>query len=132
MIAGVCAMLVCSISAPAGMASPSNPARPIVATTREDTGAPFIAEGRSSSRFRKFVLHRFFVGEELLNAGALLHARKMRAAMFELRELELELRCAAETPEEMRVRRREVIEEELAFGEYILGDPELLEDLLAR
>src|SRR5271166_2098469 len=85
-----------------------------------------------SGHLREFGLHFLFVGEQLPDAGPLLHPLEMRGAMLELRLVEIEKRTAPEAPEEMGIGRREVIEEEFAPGEQIVGDLEFLEQLLLR
>src|SRR5512143_805719 len=73
------------------------------------------------------VLHLFFVGENLLHAGALLDALEMGRAVREPREVEIERQRAPETPEEVCVRGGEVVEEKLASGEQAVGDRKILE-----
>jgi hypothetical protein len=60
-----------------------------------------------SRSFGEFVLNGFLKGQQLLHAWPLHHAIKMRRAMLETREVELELPGPSLAPEEMRIRRRE-------------------------
>jgi len=54
-----------------------------------------------------------------LNAGPLLHALEVCAAVLEHREIELELPRSPLAPEEMRIRRSKVIEEKLTAGQKL-------------
>src|SRR5262245_62642894 len=56
----------------------------------------------------------------------------MRAAVPELRQVELELPRSPLAPEEMRVRRGEVVEEEIATCQKVVGDLEQLEQVCGR
>src|SRR5262245_39765496 len=60
----------------------------------------------------ELVLDRLLKGQELLHARPLQHALEMRRAVLEAREVQLELPRSPLAPEEVRVRRREVVEEE--------------------
>src|SRR5262245_13808420 len=78
-------------------------------------------------RLGEFRLNRFFVGDNLLRARPAADALKVRHAIREPGKVELELRRAAEAPEEVRVGGREMIEEEFAPSEEIVRDLEVLE-----
>src|ERR1700749_3729197 len=80
-------------------------------------------------RFGEFCLNLFLIGEQLLDAGPLLHPLEMRRAMLETRLIEAELRAAPEAPEEMGISRREVIEEEFPTSKHTVGHPEFFEEL---
>src|SRR5262245_48045434 len=56
----------------------------------------------------------------------------MRAAVPELRQIELELPRSPLTPEEMRIRRREVVEEEIPTCQKVVGDLKQLEQVCGR
>jgi hypothetical protein len=66
-----------------------------------------------SSSLGEAVLHRFLESQELLYAGSVLHPLEVCDAVLEPGEIDLELPGSPLAPEEMRVRRREVIEEEI-------------------
>ena len=70
----------------------------------------------------EFRLHRFFMRDALLNAGTLLQTLKVSLAALVFGKIEFELCAAAEAPEKMRVRGREVVEEILTASEQIVGD----------
>ena len=72
--------------------------------------------------FGEFRLHRFLMCEALLNTGTLLQTLKVSLAALVFGKIELELCAAAEAPEKMRVRGREVVEEILTASEQIVGD----------
>src|ERR1051326_462163 len=78
---------------------------------------------------RELVLHGFLECQQFLRAWPLLDALEMRHAVRKCREIEVELHAASETPEEMRVGCREVVEEELTSGEQVIGDLIGLEQL---
>jgi hypothetical protein len=56
----------------------------------------------------------------------------MRRAVPEARQVEFELPRPPLTPEEMRVWRREVVEEELTAGQKVIGDLEQLDQVRGR
>src|SRR5262245_2410829 len=85
-----------------------------------------------SGRLREVLLDRLLEGQQLLDARPLQHSLEMRAAVPELRQIELELPRSPLTPEEMRIRRREVIEEEIAICQKVIGDLEQLEQVCGR
>ena len=60
--------------------------------------------------------------EALLNTGTLLQTLKVSLAVLVLGKIEFELCTAAEAPEKMRVRGREVVEEIITASEQIVGD----------
>ncbi len=77
-------------------------------------------------------LDLFLKSQELLNAGAGLHAFKMRTTIFKAREIKPELAGAAEAPEKMCVGRREVIEKILTPGQQTIGKLEAFKDEFCR
>ena len=64
---------------------------------------------------------------QLLRTGAMLHALKMRMAVFELRQIEFERNRAPKAPEEIRVRRGKVIKKPFAALEQVFNNGEILE-----
>ena len=72
-------------------------------------------------------LNRLLEVQQLLNTGASFHSLEMRFAVVKFRQIEFELRGAAEAPEEMRIGRREVVKEEFAAGKQFVGDGKVLE-----
>jgi hypothetical protein len=74
------------------------------ATTAMDTGPC------GSGSIGEPVLDRFLEGQQLLHARPLRHALEMCRTVPEARQVEFELPRPPLTPEEMRVRRREMIE----------------------
>ena len=70
--------------------------------------------------------------EQLLHARPLQHVLEMCHTVLEARQVEFKLPGSPLTPEEMRVRRREVIEEELTAGQKIIGDLEQLHQVRGR
>src|ERR1051326_5786746 len=78
-------------------------------------------------RLGELILHRFLERQQFLRAWPRLDALEMRHAVLERRQIELELGGAADAPEEVDVRRREVIEEERAAGQQIVGDAKIFE-----
>ena len=87
---------------------------------------------RGSGSFGELALHRFLEGQQLLHARPLQHVLEMRHTVLEARQVEFKLPGSPLTPEEMRVRRREVIEEELTAGQKIIGDLEQLHQVRGR
>lgn len=65
--------------------------------------------------------------EQLLHAWPLLDPFEMRHSVREFRSLGAELRTASQAPEEMRIRRCKVIEEEFVPSEHVVGDLVVLE-----
>ncbi len=61
-------------------------------------------------------IHFFLVGEQLLDARALLHALEMRGDVGEARDVHAQLGGAAAAPEEMRVGGGEMVEKVLSAG----------------
>ena len=77
---------------------------------------PMLPIDRCLGRLGKPFIHFFLVGEQLLDARALLHALEMRRDVGEAGEVHLQLGGAAAAPKEMRVRGGEMIEEVLTPG----------------
>jgi hypothetical protein len=71
-------------------------------------------------------IHFFFVGEQLFDAWALLHALVMRRDVGEAGDVHLQLGGAAAAPKEMRVRGGEMIEEVLTPGKQIVAELKIL------
>jgi hypothetical protein len=84
------------------------------------------AHGAQILLSRERLLHCHFVREHFLYAVTLRHALEMRNAVWELGQLEFERNRASETPEEIGVDRREMLEEPLAAGEQIISNSEIL------
>src|SRR5919106_6814006 len=84
------------------------------------------------SRLGKPFIHFFLIGEQLLDARALLHALEMRRDVGKAGDVHLQLGGAAAAPKEMRVRSGEMVEEVLVSGEQIVADPEVLEQSFRR
>ena len=72
-------------------------------------------------------IHFFFVGEQLLDARALLHALEMRHDVGEAGDVHLQLGGAPAAPKEMRVRGGEMVEEVFTPGKQIVADLKILE-----
>ena len=72
--------------------------------------------------FGELRLHRFLMCEALLNTGTLLQTLKVSLAALVFGKIEFELCAAAEAPEKMCVRGREVVEEILTASEQIVCD----------
>src|SRR5205814_8786155 len=66
------------------------------------------------------------------DARPLHHSLEMCDAVPELRQIEFKLPRSALTPEEMRIRRREVVEEELPVRQKVIGDLEQLQQVCRR
>ena len=73
-------------------------------------------------RFSELLFYRFFISEQLLNAGASSHAFEMRRTVREFGQIEIKLGATTETPEEMRVRSGEMVEEVFAARKHIVGN----------
>src|ERR1700738_5156208 len=76
-------------------------------------------------------LHRFLMCEALLNTVTLLQTLKVSLAALVFGKIEFELCAAAEAPEKMRVRGREVVKEILTTSEQIVGDLIVFRELIS-
>ena len=92
---------------------------------------PVAISARGSGSLGELVLDRSLEIQQLLHARSPHHALKMRRAVREARQVELELPRPPLTPEEMRIRGREVIEEFTA-GQEVVGDLEQLHQVRGR
>ena len=90
------------------------------------------SRNRTLRRSRQLSIRLLFEGEHFLHARALLHSLKVRHAMSETTDVDLEGGSAAETPEKVRIRRREVIEKVLSPGKHLIRDAEHLEKFILR
>ena len=77
-----------------------------------------------SSSFGEVFLYRLLECQHFLNAGSSLHALKVCDAVLKPREIDLELPRSPLAPEEMGIRRCEVIKEEITASKKIIGDLE--------
>jgi hypothetical protein len=84
------------------------------------------------SSLGKVVLYRCLECQKLLYAGPLFQALKVCDAVLEAREIDLELPRTPLAPEEVRIGRREVIEEEITAAQKIIGNLEQLHQICGR
>src|SRR5712675_536194 len=82
-----------------------------------------------SSSLGEIVLDRLLEGKQLLDTRSLHHTLEMCGAMREARQIKFKLPRSPLTPEEVRIRPCEVIEEELSVRQKIVGDREELKQV---
>ena len=92
-------------------------------------GEAWPADRPVSGRLGEIVLDRLLEGEQLLDTRSLHHALEMCGAVREARQIKFKLPRSPLTPEEMRIRPSEVIEEELSVRQKIVGDLEELKQV---